>query len=431
MKKMLILCVLAVMTAGPCLAQRTSIRDEVRKDRTLPLGPDKVYNFDVPALTPAPKGYEPVYISHYGRHGSRYAYSSRTYGFLHDALEEGAEKGNLTPFGISLKKQLAPFFETVSNHVGELTRKGWDQLYGIGRRMVEFFPSVFPDGAEIDACVSPSIRSVMSMTACCLAIGQSRPEVRIFEHQTWDDLRAARPNMGYKDAYTYIGAPCPTQESAESFIGRMVDWRTILGRIFIDPAAALGKYTPADALDYLYMMVAGMESLDEEIVPDVAGIFTPEEFATMWEADNYLRYREYYEYLAPCCSIFEDIIERADTHLESRQRGADLRFGHDHVLLTLLMISDIEAFGHFGARPEDVAQTFQNFRSPMGGNLQFIFYRKGVSASADGQPETLVQVLLNGEETWFSGLAPASGPYYDWTAMKSFLEKRMDLFRQR
>ena len=45
--------------------------------------------------------------------------------------------------------------------------------------------------------------------------------------------------------------------------------------------------------------------------------------------------------------------------------------------------------------------------------------------------KSLVQVLLNGEETWFSGLAPASGPYYDWTAMKSFLEKRMDLFRQR
>lgn len=430
MKRFLVICVLAATAAGPCLAQRTGIREEVRMDRTLPLGPDKVYDFDVPDLTPAPEGYEPVYLSHYGRHGSRYAYSSRTYGYLQEALAEGAATGNLTPYGAKLKEDLEPFFEAVTNHVGELTRKGWDQLYGIGRRMVEFFPTVFPDGAWVDAGVSPSIRSVMSMNACCLAIGQSRPEVRIFEHQTWDDLRSARPNMGYKDAYAFIGAPCPTQESSASFIERTVDWKAILGRIFKDPAAALGKYKPADALDYLYMMVAGMESLDDGIVPDVSGIFTREEFATMWEADNYLRYREYYEYLAPCCSIYEDIIERADEHLSDGSRGADLRFGHDHVLLTLLMIADIEAFGHFASRPEDVAFTFQNFRSPMGGNLQFVFYGKEESSPAAGLPDVLVQVILNGEETWFSGLEPAVGPFYDWTELKAFLSGRMDLFRK-
>ena len=37
-------------------------------------GLDSQYNFDVPALTPAPKGYDPFYLSHYGRHGSRYAW---------------------------------------------------------------------------------------------------------------------------------------------------------------------------------------------------------------------------------------------------------------------------------------------------------------------------------------------------------------------
>ena len=429
MKRILVICVLAALAAGPCLAQRTGVREEVRQDRTLACGPDKVYDFNVPALSPPPKGYEPVYLSHYGRHGSRYAYSSRTYGLLRGALEEGAKTGNLTPYGARLKEELEPFFAVVTNRVGELPRKGWDQLYGIGRRMVAYFPSVFPDGAEVDACVSPSIRSVMSMNACCLAIGQARPGLKIFEHQSWDDLRAARPNMGYQDAYAFTGQPCPTQESAESFIERTVDWQTVLGRMFKDPSAVLGKYRPADVLDYLYMLVAGMESLDDELVPDVSGIFTPEEFAVMWEADNYLRYREYYEYLAPCCSIFEDIIDRADAHLGSKKRGADLRFGHDHVLLTLLMVADIEEFGHFASRPEDVAFTFQNFRSPMAGNLQCVFYRK--KGRAADRSDTLVKVILNGEETRFTGLEPASGTFYEWEALKSFLSERMDLFRKR
>ena len=30
------------------------------------------YTYDNPARTPAPEGYEPFYISHYGRHGSRW-----------------------------------------------------------------------------------------------------------------------------------------------------------------------------------------------------------------------------------------------------------------------------------------------------------------------------------------------------------------------
>ncbi len=428
MKRILILCFCAVLTAEVCFAQRMNVREDVRSDRTLACGPDKVYDFNVPALTPAPRGYQAVYLSHYGRHGSRYAYSSRTYTFLRDALEEGAKTGNLTPYGRALKAKLDPFFAIVVNRVGELTRKGWDQLYAIGSRMVTSFPTVFPDGAAVDACVSPSIRSVMSMDACCLAIGQARPKVTIYEHQSWEDLRAARPNMGYQDAYPYTGAPCPTPETAESFIRRMVDWKTVLGRMFIDPVPALGKYDPADALDYLYMLVAGMDSLDDDLVPDLSGIFTPEEFATMWEADNYLRYKEYYAYLASCCSIYEDIISRADRHLEEGQRGADLRFGHDHVLLTLLMIADIEEFGHFATCPEDVAFTFQNFRSPMAGNLQFIFYRKKRCAKG---PETLVQVLLNGEETRFSGLEPFKGPYYEWSTLKALLEKRMDLFRTR
>ena len=46
---------------------------------TKPAGVYYAYTYDNPARTPAPEGYEPFYISHYGRHGSRYHSKEEAY----------------------------------------------------------------------------------------------------------------------------------------------------------------------------------------------------------------------------------------------------------------------------------------------------------------------------------------------------------------
>ena len=53
-------------------------------------------------LTPAPEGYEPFYISHYGRHGSRFQPSDARYVDTRQRLRDAQVAGNLTPFGESL-----------------------------------------------------------------------------------------------------------------------------------------------------------------------------------------------------------------------------------------------------------------------------------------------------------------------------------------
>ena len=52
--------------------------------------------------TPAPKGFKPFYISHYGRHGSRSHSSDEPYVLLRDCLQAAAGEGILTPSGDSL-----------------------------------------------------------------------------------------------------------------------------------------------------------------------------------------------------------------------------------------------------------------------------------------------------------------------------------------
>ena len=424
--RVFLVSVLLVAGSAACHAQRTGVREEVRADWNKSAGLDCLYDCSPQAATPAPKGYEPVYLTHYGRHGSRYAYTSRTYTELLDMLEAGAKDGNLTDDGAALREVLGAFWETAQYRVGDLTPKGWEQHRWIAGTMVRSFPSAFRKGSRVDACASTSIRSILSMGACCLTLAQLCPDIEIYEHQGLLDVQVTAPNMG-RNPFRYEGSvpPLPWQETAEEFFLRTFpEYTRVLARLFKDPEAALGDRSPFMVFFHLYMLVAGMESLPDDVRIDVGGIFEPEEFATMWEVDNFERFREYYPYQTACAAIVDDMVAKAEERLAAGSRGADLRFGHDHCLMTLLMLMDIDGAGHVPDTPDDLVYWFQTFRSPMATNLQLVFYTPKRGRGGD----ILVKLLLNGGEARFGDLVPAAGPYYRWADLKAYLKARTDLF---
>lgn len=410
-------------------APENDTRAEVRADITKAAGLDMLYDCSPKPLTPAPKGYEPVYISHYGRHGSRYAYTAKTYSVLLEMLRKGARTGNLTPRGQKLLEDLEAFWEAGQYKVGDLTPLGWQQHRWIARNMVRTFPSVFKKGSSVDACSSSSIRSVISMSSCCASISREAPEADVYEHQGILDIQATRPNQG-KNPFEYAGPanvfPYP-ESSTEYFYRRFPGYKEPLGRIFRDPAAGLGDRNAYDVFFYYYMFVVGMNSLPDEEKIDVSGLFTDEELALLWETDSYERLREYLPYRTPCSSIVDDIIAKADQRIAVKSRGADLRFGHDHVMMALLMIMDIDGFGYLPAKADDFIDYFRTFRSPMATNLQFVFYAPRHGKRGD----ILVKVLHNGEEVRLGNLEPFDGPYYVWEGVKAYFNKRTSLFVNR
>jgi exopolysaccharide biosynthesis protein len=173
---------------------------------------------------------------------------------------------------------------------------------------------------------------------------------------------------------------------------------------------------------HLYMFVAGMNSLPQDVRLDVKDFFTVEEFATLWETDNYERFREYHAYRTPCSSIVDDMVEKATQRLAAGSRGADLRYGHDHVVMALELIMDLDGFDRAPAHQDDLVYWFQTFRSPMAANIQFIFFNPKKGKSGD----TLVKVLLNGEEARLGDLE--GFPYYRWDDVKAYLKARTDQF---
>ena len=174
----------------------------------------------------------------------------------------------------------------------------------------------------------------------------------------------------------------------------------------------------------MYMLDAGMASIPEEERIDTGDLFTDEEFAILWEVDNYDRFREFLPYQLPCCSIVDDIVAKADKRLQYKERGADLRFGHDHVVMPLLMIMDINGMAYVPKDADALKQSFRSFLSPMAANIQLVFFapRKGKTG------DVLVKVLLNEEEARLGSLKPVQGPYYKWTDVREYLKKRVSSY---
>lgn len=426
MRKFVLSLLLALLALGAS-AQREGVREEVRSDWNKASGLDCLYDMVPKAQSPAPKGYEVFYISHYGRHGSRFAYTDKAYTVPLEMLRAAAREGNLTERGVRLHSDMEAFWEKNRFRVGDLTPLGWRQHEFVAREMVRSFPSVFGKGCRVEAASSPTIRSIVSMTAFLSAFGAAAPKAEVYGHQSTLDIQAANPNYK-KNPFRYKGPdiPFPYDENPEKFfLRKFPQYKEVLGRLFKDPDKGLGGRNPWDVYFNLYMLVAGMNSLEEEDRIPFDGFLSADEFATLWETDNYERLREYLPYRISCSSVVEDIIAKADARLVSGEKGADLRFGHDHVVMGLLLLMDIDDFGKIPSGADDVVKYFQSFRSPMAANLQFVFY---TPKKCSKEKDVLVKFLLNGDEARIGTLEPVRGPYYKWAEVRSYLEGRIALF---
>lgn len=74
-------------------------RQEIYADPDKAGGVYYAYTYDNPARTPAPEGYEPFYISHYGRHGSRWLLRASEYTEVLETFGKAAREGALSEFG--------------------------------------------------------------------------------------------------------------------------------------------------------------------------------------------------------------------------------------------------------------------------------------------------------------------------------------------
>ena len=372
-------------------------------DYLCPTGPEK--------LTPAPAGYKPFYLSHYGRHGARYAWQSDIYKLIHQTLGDAADNDNLTELGKDYRDRFESLYPDVKYRVGDLSRKGFRQQEALAERMYKNFPQIFKGDAHVRAWTSTSTRCVMTMSAFCLGLKAQKPDLDIFENFGKVFLPAILPLDGSNPFRNkdYQVTPVPFDETWEQYIERTIDYKTILTRIFVDPDQAVEPSKQWNFVSYLYFLAAGMASLDTDLV--FTDIFTPEERIDLWKIDNFQFYWYAWQTHLGYMPILDDIVAKADERIASGEKGADLRFGHDYTILPLMMILNLDGMGQEAQNADEIENICRLQQVPMGANVHFVFYRAGKS------DEILFKVLHNGVEATLP-VETDMWPYYSWNAFK-------------
>ena len=140
-----------------------------------------VYPSDLPPPQhKAPKGYKPFYISHLGRHGSRYLSRPEHYSYPLETLSGAADAGLLTGMGESLLRDLSLLAEDAAGREGMLVPRGEEEHRGIMARMCRNYPEVFgAKNARIHAVSTESVRAIMSMSCALEELRVHYPAVRI------------------------------------------------------------------------------------------------------------------------------------------------------------------------------------------------------------------------------------------------------------
>ena len=233
-------------------------------------------------LTDAPKGYEPFYISHYGRHGSRFQPSDERYKTVLEILEAAYKEGNLTPLGEDVLSRVHKLWIIARGNGGMLTKVGEQQHHDIAARMYERFPEVFASHKAIEARSSVVPRCKASMESFCASLKEKDPALNITQETKQEFM-------------CYIANDTPEQKAFEKdekiwrgewakFEREHVKGTRLLKTLFRNPDNIDEyKFTMT-----LYWLVVGMQDLPTNL--SLIELFPHEELYNIWITINYLMY---------------------------------------------------------------------------------------------------------------------------------------------
>lgn len=374
-----------------------------------------------PAQTPPPPGYVPFHLEHYGRHGSRWLLGPEDYLVPVKNLEKAEKAGKLTPLGQKTLEGLRLIQAQSIGHLEELSDKGALQHKAIGRRMALNFPEIFSADADLTAKATTVIRCIISMANALEGIQSEAPGVSF-------DIDASRGDMWFmnfddKEAW-------PVKDSAslvflQPYRDSLLSEKSYLSRLVTDPEFARDSVEPG-LLPRMYWVLgnaqshAGQPWLLEEV-------FSREELEQNWKAGNAGWFihggnSEMTNGRMPFVqrNLLKRIINQTDSAISTSTPGANLRFGHDGILLSIITLMELGDYGRQVNSFEELENSdWKDYEIiPMAGNLQIVFYRPD-SKSGLTPEDILVKAMINEKEVAMPG-EPVYGNYYSWSSLRDY-----------
>lgn len=404
-------------------AQRS--REEIKANPNLAANNYRDYPVPTAKLTPAPKGYEPFYISHYGRHGSRWLIGKDAFNRPYYTLAHADSLGKLTARGKEVFALVKTMRQQGMSREGELTQLGAEQHRGIAKRMYERFPQVFAGQTHVDARSTVVIRCILSMENELLQLAALNPKITFTSDASYHDMYYMNDNS--TSPYRPMIRTAAAIDSLEAFEKRHSDVPFMMKTIFNDDDYAKQIHSQALGTQLFNMAIALQNTELRHQFKPIWNIFSPDELYNHWLMTT----AYWYSVAGPNklnngagmytqLNLVKNILETADSCVQLSHPGATLRFAHESDVLPFVCLLNINGFGNPRSSLEklddedwDVYNVF-----PMGCNVQFVFYKNQKDTSKD----ILVKVLLNENEATLP-IKAYTGPYYKWKDVRAYMTK--------
>ena len=392
-------------------------RTELRAHLDLAAGNYCNYPNPTGHVTPAPDGYEPFYVSHYGRHGARYMTDNNHYKYTISKIDTAKTLGLLTAYGEDVLRRLNIAYEDARKRAGDLTPLGGRQHRAIAHRLCVNYPTLMQQPITVKANSSTVRRCMLSMANFCQELMIMNPDLTITMDASEHDMYYIIPNDSIEIPHS--DTDDALYEKLDKFRHEKLNGRHQIALLFKDPQALgdfIDGYKFADAL---WNIASDMECLPE-LGWSFNDLFTEDELIDgfrvynaswcLWEGLMPGSQHNYYA-IYP---LLKNFLDEADLMIASGQKGVRLRFGHDSVVLPFSFILGVkEAIGGTDDM-ENLHNTFSIFRLiPMAGNVQLIFFRK------QGSDDILVKFLMNENETSVP-IKTDCYPFYHWKDVSNY-----------
>ncbi|MBP5408935.1 MAG: histidine-type phosphatase [Prevotella sp.] len=427
MRQLIVIIALLYISIG---LQAQIARDEIRKD--IHYSASNYLAYPGPRqmkLTPAPSGKKPFYLSHYGRHGSRFLIEQNDYDFPYQILAKADSAGKLTPLGKDVLKRVTLLRAEADNLFGELTPLGAKQHQQIAKRMFERFPEVFEGKTNIDAKSTTVNRCILSMEYALLQLISMNPNLRVAHEAAKFDMWY----MNYQDKKLNRQKMDSTIKVVfQDFLQKYDKSELLMEKLFNDMAYAKKQVDARELTSALFKLASNLQSTELRRKITLYDLFSDEEVYGYWKINNAWWYINFGGYTLNGSKqpysqrmLLRRIIQEADSCIQLERPGATLRFGHDTMVLPLTCLLELDGYGLQTDNLESLERKgWLNYKIfPMGANVQFVFYRKDLQ-----DKDVLVKVLLNENEVSLP-VRSNTEPYYKWSDVRDYYLRKLDAYQ--
>lgn len=363
------------------------------------------------------KGYKPIYISHFGRHGSRYLANPKYLNPAYESLSAAKAQGLLTEQGLLLYDALDAIYQEHQGMFGELAPLGAREHRGVASRMYAREKKVFTskDRTKVRCISSVYTRCVLSMANFTEELSSHAPslDVSYLVGQKYNDayMNAHSEYFFKPEAIKIIDslkvAHLRPEELFSPYVTDIKKWKSISPSNLYEVQMSL-YFAWGIAFNLDFLSVDLTRFFPMEHLTACGAIESAYRFATVGVSSEFRQHAK-----LPGQRLLDDIVAKADDALRTDSDvAADLRFAHDSGLLPMCALLGVEGFPTYSI---DEAHKNWNMAEivPMCANLQMVFYK--------GKNDILVRIMLNEKVANLPAMTPVHGIYYRWNDIRDHI----------